>query len=124
MKIRSMFTIAGLMAAFVVVIWAAAIDGKWIASVQGREGKARETIFTLKAEGDNLTGTVTTPRGERPISDGKINGDEISFSVTMGGGENPVKQLYKGKVSGDEIQFTVQRQGAEGSRKLTAKRAS
>lgn len=124
MKIRSMFTIAGLLAAFAVVIWAAAIDGKWIASVQGREGKARETTFVFKAEGATLTGTVTTPRGERPISDGKINGDEISFTVITGGGDNPVKQLYKGKISGNEIQFTVQREGTDVSRKLTAKKVS
>ena len=59
-----------------------------------------------------------------PISDGKIDGDDISFTQVMEFNGNQMKLLYKGKVSGDEIKFTRQREGAERSVEFTAKRAS
>ena len=42
------------------------------------------------------------PGGEGAIEDGKIDGDEISFTVTTGSRG----ASYKGKVSGDTIQFS------------------
>ncbi len=67
--------------------------------------------FNFKADGDQLTGTVTSRRGETEISDGKVSGDEISFAQVMEFNGNQVKILYKGKVSGDEIKFTREFQG-------------
>jgi len=82
-----------------------------------------ETTFTFKADGSALTGSVTTPRGERPIENGKVSGDEISFTQTFEFGGNSMKILYKGKVAGDEIKFTRQREGGEGqAREFTAKK--
>ena len=80
--------------------------------------------FNLKADGDHLTGSVAGPRGENPISEGKVNGDEISFTQDLEFNGNKVKLLYKGKVSGDEIKFTRQREGAERAQEFTAKKAS
>src|ERR1041385_8246638 len=103
MKI-SRFAVAVVFLAFAAVCaWAADVTGKWTAQVPGRGGETREATFTFKADGDQLTGTVTTPRGENPISEGKVNGDEISFSQDLEFNGNKVKLLYKGKVSGDEI---------------------
>ncbi len=103
---------------------AADVTGKWIAQVPGRNGETHETAFNLKADGAQLTGTMTTQRGEQQISDGKIDGDTVSFSVVMNFNGNQMKFLYKGKVAGDQIQFTRQREGGDRTQEFTAKRSS
>ncbi len=114
-----------LLGASVSTVLAADVNGKWVAQVPGRNNQAMEVTLTLKADGEALTGTMSSPRGETPIADGKISGDDISFTQTLQFGENKVKLLYKGKVSGDEIRFTRQREGGEGrAQEFTAKRAS
>jgi hypothetical protein len=107
-----------------VAVFAADVNGKWVAQVPGRGGETREATFNLKADGNQLTGSVTTPRGEVQISDGKIDGDNISFTQEMEFNGNHVKLLFKGKVAGDEIKFTRQREGGERTQEFTAKRGS
>ena len=117
--------IIALLGILVLPALAADIDGKWVAQVPGRDGQTRESTFTFKAEGDKLTGTVSNPRGEVPISEGKISGDEISFVVTLSFGGNEVRLLHKGKVAGNEIKFTRQREGGQGrTQEFVAKRVS
>lgn len=100
------------------------VNGKWVAQLPAREGQTRETTFNFKAEGNKLTGTVSGRQGDTPISDGQINGDEISFTVTANFRDNEVKLLYKGKVSGNEIHFTRTREGGDQPpQEFTAKRA-
>jgi hypothetical protein len=105
---------------------AADIGGKWTAQMPGRGGQTREATFNFKVDGNTLTGTVSGPRGDMEISDGKIDGDQISFSQTMEFNGNSTKILYKGTVSGDQIKFTRQREGGEGrgGAQFIAKRAS
>ena len=100
------------------------VSGKWLAQAPGRDGQTHEVTFNFKVDGDTLTGTVTTPRGDVEISDGKVSGNEISFTQTMQFGGNEVKLIYKGTLSGDEIKFTRTREGSERSQEFTAKRAS
>jgi len=107
-----------------VAVFAADVSGKWVAQVPGRGGETREATFTFKVDGNQLTGSVSGRRGDVAISDGKIDGDDISFAQVMEFGGNQVKLLYKGKVSGGEIKFTRQREGAERTVEFTAKRAS
>ena len=100
-----------------LLAFAADVTGQWTAQVPGRGGDPQETTFNFKVEGDKLTGSMVTPRGERPIENGKVTGEEISFTRTFG----EMKILYKGKVSGNEIKFTMQREGGE-PREFVAKR--
>ena len=107
------------------LVWTADISGKWTAQVPGRDGQPQETTFTFKVEGDKLTGTVSGRQGDIPIADGKISGDEISFTVTRERQGATIKQLYKGKVTGDEIKFTRSTEGGQGNRppvEFTAKK--
>ncbi len=106
------------------VAFAADVNGKWTAQVPGRGGETREVTFTFKADGNQLTGSMTGPRGEVQISDGKIDGDDISFAQVMEFNGNQMKLLFKGKVSGDEIKFKRQREGGDRTQEFTAKRAS
>jgi len=105
-------------------LFAADVNGKWVGQVPGRDGQVRQVTFEFKAEGNQLTGSVTAPRGKADISEGKIDGDDISFVQVMQFDGNQVRLLYKGKVAGDEIKFTRQREGAERSQEFTAKRGN
>jgi hypothetical protein len=46
-----------------------------------------------------LAGTLRSPGGARPISDGKMNGNEISFTVG--------DRTYKGRVTGNRLEGTL-----------------
>ncbi len=124
MRVSALSRALLLLAVFAVAAFAGDVSGKWKAEFTTPDGQTRENVFTFKVDGENLTGTVTSPRGEAPISDGKVSGDQISFSVERTFGERKVKMLYKGKVSGDEIKFTVEMEGGERSFEMTAKRMS
>ena len=121
--INKLLVVLSLLLAVSIGALAADVTGKWTAQVPGRSGQARETTFNLKVDGSNLTGTVSTGQGqEAPITDGKVSGDTLSFTVTVERGGNTIKQSYTGKVVGDEIQF--KREGGQGpAREFTAKRA-
>jgi hypothetical protein len=121
-----MFKIATLvlciLLALAIAASAADVSGKWMAQVPGRDGQARATTFTLKVDGDKLTGSVGRDDQQTAIADGKVSGDTVTFTVTMERGGNTIKQNYTGKVSGDEIKF--KREGGQGQpREFVAKRA-
>jgi hypothetical protein len=46
--------------------------------------------------------------GKSTITDGKIDGDNVSFTITVKLQDNEMKLNYKGKVTGKEIKFTVE----------------
>ena len=123
MKKRIAFLSVCFVFAALSLAWAADVNGKWVAQVPGREGQTRETTFTFKVEEGKLTGSVSGRQGDTPISDGKVDGDNISFTRSFSGQNGNIKITYKGKVSGDEIKFTVTREGADQAQEFTAKRA-
>jgi hypothetical protein len=92
-------------------MWAADATGKWTAEMQGRNGNTMTINMNFKADGDKLTGTVSGRNGDTDISDGKVDGDNISFHVVRKMGDNEIKQSYKGKLEGDTIHFTVTMEG-------------
>jgi hypothetical protein len=92
------------------------ISGKWSGDVP-RRGEATPTTFVFKVDGDKLTGTLTSSQGPESFTDGKISGNDISFSMEAGG----AKVVFKGTVSGDEIKMTRQREGGE-ARPFTLRR--
>jgi hypothetical protein len=103
---------------FTAALAAADVNGKWTGQVPRRGGELSESTFTFKVDGDKLTGTVTTPQGERPVIDGKVTGDTLSFSVED---SQRGPSAYKGTLSGDEIKFTRTSSGGQ-AREFTAKR--
>jgi hypothetical protein len=121
--------------------------GTWTWTMQRRGGgqggdnanaTPRKSTLKLKAEGDKLTGTLSQPafgrRGgdggtppaptETKISNGKINGDQISFDVTREFNGNSFTAKYSGKVEGDTIngKIETERNGQANSRDWVAKR--
>jgi hypothetical protein len=89
--------------------FAADVAGKWTATVPGGRGQAESTItFVLKVDGEKLTGTInnTQAPGDIQITDGKVTGDDVSFSLMRDIGGTQTKVVWKGKITGDEIKFT------------------
>jgi hypothetical protein len=85
---------------------AADFNGKWTADVQGRNGNTQTITFDFHVDGATLTGKVTTPRGDVDISNGKVDGDNISFDQVLNFNGNSVTISYKGTADGDTIKFT------------------
>ncbi len=110
-----------------VTMWAADVTGKWTAEMQGRGGNTMTVTMNLKADGDKLTGTISGRNGDTDISDGKVDGNNISFSVVREFNDNKITQHYKGKLDGDVIHFSMTMEGGQmGSmpaREFDAKRA-
>ncbi len=67
----------------VTISHAQGINGKWKGEMQSPNGPF-ELTFSFKVAGDTLTGAVLGQMGEMPISNGKVNGKEFSFDVSMG----------------------------------------
>ncbi len=88
-----------------VTALAADVTGKWNATVETPRGTQNLT-FDFHADGATLTGKVTTPRGDSDITDGKIDGDNISFTQVVNFNGNEMKINYTGKADGDAIKFT------------------
>ena len=121
-----------LFVAFVAV--AADVSGKWTYEGPPRGGNpGRPTTITLKADGMKLTGTVPggggkgAPPTEVEITNGKVDGNNISFEVRRSMGGNDVVFKYEGTIDGDTMKLKITRPGQDGSpvtTEATAKRAT
>jgi hypothetical protein len=112
-----------LFAAFVLTASAADIAGTWKASIETPNGTL-ESTFAFKVDGSTLTGTVTSQQmGETQISDGKVDGDMVSFAVKRSTPDGEFVITYKGKVSGDEMKLTVNIAAIDRTFDIVAKRA-
>ena len=98
-----------LVVAFLLILfgegWAADILGNWIAKIPGSQGTI-EIVFSFKVDGTKLTGTASDSRSKTAITEGEINGNEISFTVIGRAADNGMTLEYRGKVGLNEIQFT------------------
>ncbi len=102
-----MKTALALAILFASVLSAADITGTWKGTAETQAGSVERT-FVFKVDGTKLTGETTSDRfGKSTINDGKIDGDNLSFTITINFNGNEAKANYKGKVSGDTIKLTV-----------------
>lgn len=99
---------------FAFAAFAADISGNWKATAEGPNG-ALERTFTFKQEGAKVTGeTNSSFTGKSAITDGKVEGDTVTFTVSAKFGDQDVKLSYKGKIAGNEIKFTSEMAGGPG----------
>jgi len=117
MMLRRAMLAGGLILVAAVVAAAAEVDGRWQGTTSGPNGDFTLT-FKFKAEGPTLTGSVETPNGEQPISDGKVEGNKISFKIHFG--DSAID--HQGTISGDTIQLKVT--GPWGESEMTLKRVA
>ena len=116
--------IVALMALFAFAASAADISGNWKATAEGPDGSMERT-FVFKQDGNKLTGeTTSSMMGKSTITDGKVDGDTVTFTITGKFQDNEMKLNYKGKVSGNEIKFTVESPAGGQAIEWTAKKSS
>ena len=96
---------------------AQSIDGKWKGEIQGPNGTF-DLTYNFHVVGDSLTGSVESPMGEIPISNGKVDGKTFSFDTSF----NEMTISHQCTVMGDSI--SMKSQGMRGEREMILKRLS
>ena len=113
---------------------AQSLAGMWELSRETGRGP-RTSMLSLTVEGTTLTGTMTTTGGGRgggggggggpqeiEISDGSIDGNSFTFTITRTFGDNSFSQVYSGTVDGMTIAGTVDSGRGGGGQPFTGKR--
>jgi len=115
--LEKFFLMIAMMTGISSLAWAADVDGKWTAEVQGRGGNTQTQTLTLKVSGSTLTGSLEGARGGAvDIADGTIDGSNVSFKVVREFNGNQFTQQYKGTLSSSgELTLTVSRGGGGGA---------
>jgi hypothetical protein len=118
-KLLSAFAVLALFLSPAIAV-AADITGTWTGAMRGPDGNADfQLSFTFRQDGAKFTGTVQGPQGEPiPITDGKLDGDKLTFTVSFNG----MTISHEGTVSGDEIKMTSKSDQGFGG-EVTLKRA-
>jgi hypothetical protein len=101
--------------------------GTWKWERTNQNGDKIEVTLKLKQEGDKLTGTITGRNNtETDIKDGKLKGDEVTFTVEREFNGNKIVQKYTAKIDGDTIKGKIEteRDGQVNTREFEGKRAS
>lgn len=104
---RSFVLASILTAIFVTAALAADISGNWNGTADFG-GQSITRTFVFKVDGTKLTGETTSELlGKSTIENGKIDGDNISFTIKANFQGNEMTMTYKGKVTGDTIKLTA-----------------
>jgi hypothetical protein len=102
-------TTCALVLAFLVAAapaFAADVDGKWSGTISVDGAGEFPVAFEFKADGTTLTGSTLSPDGMSVnIKDGKIDGDKITFLVSLDFGGMPLDITYSGVVSPTELKM-------------------
>jgi hypothetical protein len=70
-------------------------------------GNAISLVLSLKQDGENVTGKVLVADFDLPISEGKVIGDALSFTVKVDRDDLKFTSKYKGTVAGDTIKGKI-----------------
>lgn len=94
--------------ALMLACTAAEVAGVWKLAVPGRDGGNAQFTLTIKQNGDNYSGTIANDENTLPISNLKVDGDQLSFKVLA---DNATYEVT-GSVEGDDMKgkFTVNQQ--------------
>src|SRR6185503_14743773 len=82
-----------------------AVDGKWEIVINSPMG-AQKAVLDFATNGNSLTGTQTAPQGSGPLENGKVDGDNLSWSAKI---TNPLPLTldFAGTVDGDKLSGSV-----------------
>lgn len=111
---------------FLLAAFAADIAGKWTTVIKTPIGDMSYT-FDFKVEGEKLTGTAVMSMGsessESILTEGSVQGDEISFVETLKVQGQELRCEYKGRISGNELRGS-RTVGNYGTEEFIAERAN
>src|SRR2546429_9126230 len=89
--------------------FAADLSGTWKSEFDSQIGRQKYT-YTLKQEGDKITGKanseINDQKQQAPFSEGKIDGDKVSFVEMLTFNGNDIRIAYSGTFSTNEMNLT------------------
>ena len=86
--------------------------GRWNASIETPNGPFAFVFEFLVDAAGKLTGSMQNDfMGSTPITDGVINGNELSFKLTFAGPDGSMTINYEAIVNGDELAITSKFEG-------------
>ena len=103
-----------------------AVDGKWEIVINSPLG-AQKAALDITTNGGSLTGTQTAQQGSGPLENGKVDGNNVSFTVKREFNGNAIVIKYEGVVNGDEMKLKITRNGQDGTpmtNEVVAKRST
>ena len=116
MKIRNLSITLLLSAAIASPGAAQDLTGTWEISTQGGRGGPQTSTLVLAQDGEALTGTMTFSLGgpggrgggsqELEVSNGTVDSNSFSFTVTLSFQGNSFDLSYSGTVDGNEMAGT------------------
>ncbi len=110
--------LALLLAAFALTALAADVTGTWKGTAQTSMGPIERT-FVFKVDGSKLTGETTAAMtGKSAIEDGKIEGDNLSFGVTISVQGFEMKLKYTGVAQQGGKQIKLHAESVDGGVKV------
>ncbi len=75
------------------------LNGKWTGLLKTDQGDEYPLVYNFKIDGNELTGTAKTPKGDMPINDGEIVNGSFTFNVVVSG----MEINHRGKFYGDSV---------------------
>jgi len=100
---RRLALVLSFAAAAGATLLAADAAGKWRGIIDTPDGPIT-VVYALAVDGGGVTGTATGPQGEHPIENGKIDGDVVSFTLTLSDG---ALVMHEGTVSEDQMSMII-----------------
>jgi len=88
--INKILTVAALVGCFVIFLAVSRnsnsnLNGKWYGTLKTADGGQYPLNYEFLSKSGELTGEASSPKGS--IVNGKVNGDQFSFSVAIDGGD-------------------------------------
>ncbi len=103
--LRNMMLFLLVVSSMAAIAIAADLDGRWEGKVSlPGGGDEMAIVFIFKVDGEKLTGSIESPMGPKEIANGKIKGDEFTFTVDSEG----KSILHKGKLTGDTVKISME----------------
>jgi hypothetical protein len=114
---KKYFITTALVCCFMVCLAIVAdLNGKWTGTIKTPDGNEVPVTYNFKVDSNKLTGTAESPQGTVTVDDGKINGNDFSFKVTVDGNDYPhTGKLYTDSCGmdidfgGQKLHFTIKR---------------
>lgn len=90
------------------------LNGKWAGVLKFGDNELPLT-YTFKVDGEALTGSVSTGQGDLPLANGKVKGNDFTFTLDVNGTTMP----QVGKFYGDSTTIDSEFNGMKTHLKLT-----
>ncbi len=105
MTFRRIFALGALALTFLAIVYAAGATGKWTATFNTQVGEQKYT-WDLTAAGSKLTGKYTSSNGNGEITEGKVDGNNLSWVENLDYQGMPLRIEYKATLAGDELKIS------------------